>query len=210
MIFYRKLSNNLTEKSMTPSLLSSKFTLARIPKKNGAFDSSQAAGKKLAIHLICFFLFAFFPISVLPMPQKPYLTLDMANLIADACEQKALSEGWRKVNIAIYDEGANLKLFRRQDGAYLHSVKISQLKGHTSAGLPRSTRSLGVLNYKNPEKPYGIEEVPGLVIFPGGLPIITRTGYQIGGVGVSGATGDQDEQCARAGIDAIREQLDLE
>ena len=45
------------------------------------------------------------------------------------------------------------------------------------------------------------------MIFPGGVPIITETGVQIGGVGVSGATGDQDEQCAQAGIDAIRSLL---
>jgi glc operon protein GlcG len=210
MIFYRKLHKNLAAKSIALSLLFCRFKLRSLHKVNGPFNSSHASEKKLPFYLVCLFLLVFSPISALPLPQKPYLTLDMANLIADACEQKAQSEGWRKVNIAIYDEGANLKLFRRQDGSYLHSIKIAQLKGHTSAGLPRSTRSLGVLNYKNPEKPYGIEEVPGLVIFPGGLPIITRTGYQIGGVGVSGATGDQDEQCARAGINAIRELLDLE
>ena len=59
---------------------------------------------------------------------KPYLTLEMATKMADACEAKANAEEWRKVNIAIYDDGGNLKLFRRQDGAYLHSIKIAKLK----------------------------------------------------------------------------------
>ena len=45
---------------------------------------------------------------------KPYLTLEMAKRKADACESKAKAEGWRRVNIAIYDDGGNLKLFRRQ------------------------------------------------------------------------------------------------
>ena len=140
-------------------------------------------------------------------PVKPFLTLEMAKKIADVCERKADSEGWRKVNIAIYDDGGNLKLFRRQDNAYLHSIKISKLKGHTSSGLPRTTRDLGKLNYSYGDKPLGIEEVPGFVIFPGGVPIMTNSGYQIGGVGVSGATGDQDEECAKAGIAAISSML---
>jgi uncharacterized protein GlcG (DUF336 family) len=30
---------------------------------------------------------------------------------------------------------------------------------------------------------------------------------QIGGIGVSGGTSDQDEQCAQAGIDAVKGDL---
>ena len=138
---------------------------------------------------------------------KPYLTLEVANKIADVCEAKAAAEGWRKINIAIYDDGGNLKLFRRQDGAYLHSIQIAQLKGRTSSGMPRSTRALGELNYSNPSRPVGIDQVPGLVVFPGGLPILTAAGEQIGGIGVSGATGDQDEACAQAGLDAVADML---
>lgn len=138
---------------------------------------------------------------------KPYLTLAMAKKIADVCEAKAIAEKWRNVNIAIYDDGGNLKLFRRQDNAFLHSIRIAQLKGQTSAGMPRSTRELGEINFANPARPLGIEHVPGLVVFPGGLPIMTAAGMQIGGVGVSGATADQDEACAAAGIAAISEML---
>ncbi|MEM7467546.1 MAG: heme-binding protein [Pseudomonadota bacterium] len=137
---------------------------------------------------------------------KPYLTLAMAKKMADACEAKATSAGWRKINIAIYDDGGNLKLFRRQDGAFMHSIQIAHLKARTSAGMPRSTRALGELNYSK-DHPYGIEQVPGLVIFPGGLPILTASGQQIGGIGVSGATGDQDEECAQVALDAVADLL---
>ena len=41
--------------------------------------------------------------------------------------------------------------------------------------------------------------LPGVFASPGGLPIIAD-GKVIGGVGVSGATGDQDEQCSKAGL----------
>lgn len=138
---------------------------------------------------------------------KPVLSLATAQKMADACEAKAAAEGWRKVVIAIYDDGANLKLLRRQDGAFMHSIQIAQLKGRTSAGMPRSTRALGEINYSKPERPYGINNVPGFAVFPGGLPIVTEGGSQLGGIGVSGATGDQDEACAQAGLDAVSEML---
>jgi len=112
---------------------------------------------------------------------KPVMTLAMANKMADACEQKAKSENWNPVNIAIFDQGGNLQLFRRQDDAYLGSIKIAQLKGHSSAVLPFSTRHLGEkIAYKDPTRPHGIELVPGVVVFPGGLPVKTQSGHLIG------------------------------
>lgn len=144
------------------------------------------------------------------LEQKPILTLEMAKMMADACEAKAVAEGWRPINIAIFDDGGNLKLFHRQENAFLGSIQISQMKGHTSAMFPRATRSFAELVYGTEGKPGavpGIAEIPGIAAFPGGLPIMTATGHQIGGVGVSGATSDQDEACAQAGLDAIADML---
>ena len=45
--------------------------------------------------------------------------------------------------------------------------------------------------------------LPGVVASPGGLPIFAE-GRVIGGVGVSGVTGDQDEQCAKAGLAGMK------
>jgi uncharacterized protein GlcG (DUF336 family) len=130
------------------------------------------------------------------------LTLATAKKMADACEQKAKAEGW-KMNIAIVDDGANLRYFQRMDDAFLVSVKISQMKAGTSASVPLSTRKLGEVAKNVP----GLEEVPGLVMFAGGLPIMTGAGKQIGGIGVSGGTADQDEVCAQAGLDAVKDTL---
>ena len=138
---------------------------------------------------------------------KPYLTLEMAEKMANACEKIAEESNWRPVNIAIYDDGANLKLFRRQDNSFLHSIEIAHLKAKTSAGLPMSTRALGDLAYKDPKRPHGIEQVSGLVVFAGGLPIMTQSNVHIGGIGVSGATADQDEECAKTAIDAVNDLL---
>ena len=144
------------------------------------------------------------------LEQRPVLTLAMAKTIAEACEAKAKAAGWRPINIAIYDEGANLKYFHRMDGAFLGSVQVSQLKGETSARFPRSTREYAEIAFGKDGKPGrnpGIAHVPGIAAFPGGLPIMTAAGQQLGGIGISGATSDEDEQCAQAGIDAIADML---
>ena len=47
-----------------------------------------------------------------------------------------------------------------------------------------------------------IMTLPGVIASPGGLPILIG-GKVMGGVGVSGMTGDQDEQCAKAGVSGM-------
>ncbi len=44
--------------------------------------------------------------------------------------------------------------------------------------------------------------LPGVIGSPGGNPIVVG-GKIIGAVDVSGVTGDQDEQCAKAGIGSL-------
>jgi uncharacterized protein GlcG (DUF336 family) len=56
--------------------------------------------------------------------------------------------------------------------------------------------------------PFSVGKVEGLVFSAGGLPI-EAAGNIVGAVGVSGApTGEQDEACAKAGLNAIA--MDLE
>jgi len=140
---------------------------------------------------------------------KPTLTLDLVKKMVAGCEAKAKQEGW-KMNIAVADDGANLVAFERMDGAFLGSVYISQRKAMTSANFPASTRFFSELAFGKEGKPAtvpGIAEVPGIIAFAGGLPILTANKAQIGGLGVSGGTADQDEQCAQAGLDAVKDDL---
>jgi glc operon protein GlcG len=48
---------------------------------------------------------------------------------------------------------------------------------------------------------------PGIIAFAGGLPIITADNVQIGAIGMSGGTADQDETCAQAGIEGAKDWL---
>ena len=135
--------------------------------------------------------------------------LETAKQMADACEAKAAEEGW-KMNIAVVDGGADLVLFRRMDGAFLGSVDIAQMKARSSAMFPFPTRGLGEIAFGKdgePGRTPGLAFVPGLAAFPGGLPVKTAEGEHIGAIGVSGGTGDQDEACAQAALDAVADQL---
>ena len=133
---------------------------------------------------------------------RPILTQTTAKKMADACEQYARGKGW-KIIVAIVDAGGVLKQFSRMDDSFMISVEVSQMKAHTSAGVPVSSRKFGEIAKANP----GLELVPNTATFAGGLPIITASGAHIGGIGVSGASGDQDEECAQVALDAVKDVL---
>ena len=141
---------------------------------------------------------------------KPVLTLEMAKSVAEACEALQQEKGFNPVIIAIHDDGGNTKLLRRQDNAFLGSILIAEMKARTSSSFPFPSRLFGEIAYGKdgePGRAPGIAEVSGHAAFPGGLPIMTKDGAHIGSVGVSGATADEDEECAQAGIDAIADML---
>jgi uncharacterized protein GlcG (DUF336 family) len=75
-------------------------------------------------------------------------------------------------------------------------VAISQAKAKAAATYRRPTRVFADAITKGNN---AIATLPGVVGSPGGIPIVTG-GKIIGAVGVSGVTGDQDEQCAKAGV----------
>ena len=140
---------------------------------------------------------------------KPSITLDLAKKMAAGCEAKAKQENW-KMNIAVVNDGTNLIYFEHMDGAFLGSIYISQQKAITAANFPFPTRFIGELAFGANGKPGmvpGIANVPGVIAFAGGLPIITVSKAQIGAIGVSGGTSDQDEECAKAGLEAVSDDL---
>lgn len=139
---------------------------------------------------------------------KPVLSLQIAKKIADASEAKAVKEGWN-MDIAIVDDGANLLLFRRMPNAFLGSIDIAIDKAKTSARMTMPTRVIADITYGEDRKggPVpGLAHMKGFTAFAGGLPIKVGNTV-IGAIGVSGASADQDEACAQAGIDAVAELL---
>jgi glc operon protein GlcG len=132
-------------------------------------------------------------------PVPPVLTLEMAKLMCSIAQIRGVELGINIV-VSIYDNHGNLKLFERMDSTAMGSIRVSQLKGKTSASFPFSSRFVAEKSARLPGNPYA--SVPDTILLAGGLPIILRNTH-IGSIGVSGASPDMDEQCAQAGINAL-------
>ena len=141
---------------------------------------------------------------------RPMMTLEVAKMAADACEAYQAETDLPKLNIAIVDRGADLVLFRRQDDAFLGSGQIAVDKAVSAVNIPIPTRVIGDLVYGKDGNP---PPVPGLVhsdvvAFAGGLPVRNSAGALVGAIGISGATADQDEDCANAAVAAIKDAIE--
>jgi uncharacterized protein GlcG (DUF336 family) len=129
------------------------------------------------------------------------LTLADARTIIAAAEKKADEIG-QPMNIAVVDAGGNLSHVR-QDGAWLGSIDISISKAWTSKAFDIQTKDLGD-NSQPTQQFFGIHTTNGgkVAIFAGGVPL-TRDGVVVGGLGVSGGSGEQDQSVADAGQAAL-------
>jgi uncharacterized protein GlcG (DUF336 family) len=130
------------------------------------------------------------------------ITLTQAQKIAEAAREKAQAIGVA-MNIAVVDEGANMKLFIRMDNAFLGSADIAIKKARTARLFDMDSGEVGKLS--QPGGPlYNIEETNGgLVSFPGGVVIKDKTGKIVGAIGVSGGAVEQDQAVATSGAAAF-------
>jgi glc operon protein GlcG len=145
------------------------------------------------------------------LEKKPVLSLEAAEAIANACLAHQSATKYAPINVVVVDDGGNVILSKRQDGSCKACGDIAENKARTSALYNAPTRLFETLSFG--EKKDGVAAglpgaafVPGLVSFPGGLPLVADS-MPIGGVGVSGASGDEDESCAKAGADALEALL---
>jgi uncharacterized protein GlcG (DUF336 family) len=127
------------------------------------------------------------------------LTLEEANRVIQGALSKA-SELNIRVSAAICDAGGRLIAFQRMDNSILASPFASQGKAITSATVGRP--SSDVPDPKDNPTLASIVAAAGgiLVAGKGGIPLL-RGGIIEGACGVAGATWDQDEICARAGVE---------
>ena len=133
--------------------------------------------------------------------EKKTLSLAAAKKIAAAAEAEAAKNNWNVI-VTVLDDGGNTIVMERMDGAQLGSIEISHSKAMTALSFKQPTR-----NMQERLKSGGSEllSAPNILTMAGGLPI-NYEGKLIGAVGVSGATSDQDEQCAKAGVAAFTAQ----
>lgn len=139
---------------------------------------------------------------------RPILSNSLAQAMVAACFADQAEKGYAGVNVFVVDDGGHLLAASRQDGACKACADIAENKAITSALYGAPTRVMADLSFGENRDGVGAglpgaAFVPGIVAFAGGLPITAAGGSVIGGIGVSGASSGEDEQCAQAGIDAI-------
>ncbi|HTM16729.1 MAG TPA: heme-binding protein [Terracidiphilus sp.] len=130
------------------------------------------------------------------------VTLEAARKIIRAGEEKAAAIG-QPMNIAVVDAGANLVAFERMEGAWIGSINISINKAFTSRAFDIETKALGE-NSQSGDQFFGIHASNHgrVMIFAGGVPLKSG-GQVVGGVGVSGGSGKQDQAVAEAAAAAF-------
>lgn len=133
------------------------------------------------------------------MNTRPELTLADCERVAAAAAAEARRHQW-DVAIAILDDGGHLLHFLRMDGATPANAAIAVEKARTAA---LSRRSSGAWEERVKAGRTSMLKMPGILPVQGGLPIVID-GRCIGGVGVSGVQSHEDEQIAKAGIDALQ------
>ena len=125
----------------------------------------------------------------------PAMNTATAKKLAAGTIAECAKNGWN-VAVAVVDPHGALLYFERMEDTQYASGDIAIGKAKAAATYRRPTRAFAdVINKGGP----ATATLPGVVASPGGNPI-SVDGKVIGAVGVSGVTGDQDEQCALAGI----------
>ena len=104
--------------------------------------------------------------------------------------------------VAVADRGGNAVASARMDGAALGAMTLAVDKAYTAVLWEVPTGEF-MASTQPGGADWGFNTTTGgrVVVYAGGLPIVAD-GELLGGLGVSGGTGEQDEACARAALAA--------
>lgn len=130
------------------------------------------------------------------------LSLQTAQAIAAAAVEACRKEGIQ-ITATVVDRDGTVQATLRDTIAAAITVPISRDKAYTAVMFNAATSAMT----DRADTPIGRQ--PHLIMSAGGLPIEVG-GSLLGGVGVSGApSGETDEMCAQAGIDAVQDDLEM-
>jgi len=132
--------------------------------------------------------------------KKYSISSELAQKMVDAALAKARELGVSE-NVAILDDGANLKAFSRMDGAPILSIEMAQNKAYTAL-FGVSTQDFFDFIQRDPSLLAGIPTLARVAAWGGGFPIKVD-GEIVGAIGLSGApTVQNDIDCAKAALAA--------
>ena len=134
------------------------------------------------------------------------ITLASAKRLIEKIEQEAERRG-KKAVIAVCGPDGNPIAVHVMDGAFLVSFDVATKKAYTAVAVKMSTKELSILAQPGGTF-YGVDKMDGgrIVIFGGGVPL--KVGDTIiGGLGISGGTGEEDHSLAEYGLSVLNEVL---
>lgn len=132
------------------------------------------------------------------------MSLDTALKIAKASIDACRKAGYQ-VAVTVLDRGGNPQVVLRDVLAPDITLRISYQKAYTAMSFSAATSTITDIF----KKPFSVGKIEGIVLHPGAVPI-QASGTILGGVGVAGAVdGFEDEKCAKAGADAVADDLEM-
>lgn len=134
---------------------------------------------------------------------SPDMALELARASLEACRAKGF-----QVAVAVVDRFGQSQVMLRDRFAGPHTGPTAAGKAWTAVSFRTNTTDLIAIT--QPTQPQaGLRDLPNVVLLGGGM-VVEAGGSILGAVGVSGAPGGaEDDACARAGIDAVRDRLEL-
>src|ERR1700688_646251 len=140
--------------------------------------------------------------------KKHSISSELAQKMVNAAVAKARELGVNE-NVAILDDGGNLKAFSRMDGASIPTIEIAQKKAYTAL-FGVSTQDFFDFIKGDPSLLAGIPTLARVAAWGGGLPIKVN-GEVVGAIGLSGApTVQNDVDCARAALAVVPDAVPTE
>ena len=132
------------------------------------------------------------------------VTLDIAKKLIEKIEGYATSVG-KKAVVAVCGPDGNPVAVHVMDGAFLVSFDVAVKKAYTAVSVKMSTMELG--NLVQPGQTFaGLEQIESdkLVFFGGGVPLFVGD-QLVGGLGISGGTGEEDDDIAQYALSVFEE-----
>ena len=129
------------------------------------------------------------------------ITLEEANRVIGGAIAKAKQLNI-KVSAAVCDAGGRLVAFQRMDNAIWASAYGSQGKAVASAAFGRASGELQPRADQPTPRGIALRSGGEMIMGQGAVPIL-KNGVVIGACGVGGGTSQEDEDCARAGVELL-------